>query len=460
MFVSNKITSKKFREILFTHYPILEENKTYAKLTEYLLLSAYRCKETGRPIISKYVLGSIEGKTKQYIEQRNYTGLTLLDMYSKDVQPVEIHEYRYVDKLSRTAIVYWPEQVQSAILGEFQRIWDTQGKVYFVSGEPFTEKTRIRERRIMKQTALSMLSKHEASNKLLDYLNNLPPNKFSKLLNNLNDAYLVAVRVENDTSRQMQINLLRAIEAQAQPFYKPADNTTRVFALNESLLGLKRDVRHALCKGWYEADLKAAQLAVVSRIWNLPELKAMIEGTTGIWNYFYDLYGVYEDESRKYLKDALKPSLYSTVYGMGKQKLQRKTDTALAELGIIDGGATFLHNDIIGMLLDRRTEVAAQIKKNGGAYDAFGTFLPVTKDCDELSIMAQQAQSYELLLLWPVVELAKTTREFSITAWQHDGMTLDFMRSANIWSNRIKAVVKEKAAELGIPTELEITELR
>ena len=42
--------------------------------------------------------------------------------------------------------------------------------------------------------------------------------------------------------------------------------------------------------------------------------------------------------------------------------------------------------------------------------------------------MAQQAQATELYLLLPVLKLAKSTNDFSITLWQHDGFSVNFYR--------------------------------
>jgi G:T-mismatch repair DNA endonuclease (very short patch repair protein) len=70
---------------------------------------------------------------------------------------------------------------------------------------------------------------------------------------------------------------------------------------------------------------------------------------------------------------------------------------------------------------------------------------------------AHQAQSVELYLLLPVVELASTTKDFYITLWQHDGFSVHFTNKSKVdyWIKKIQSVVQSKIDEQGILTHLE-----
>lgn len=455
MIVSDKTCSLHFRELVFNEYPILHANKAFAKAFEYFIFGTYRCEETGRIIVSRQILGQLEGIKKEVVEQRNYVGYTLLNTFSDNVFPLTVYEYTYVDDLARTVDAHVPPHIQSAVIAEYQGKWYDTGRVYFVSGERYTPKTRKRERDSMKTLADTYLVNNEKTGKLLEYLNGLPPHRFTKLLDNLPAAYEVLEDIENPIVLAQQFKLLRAIEDQSQPFYKPVDNTTRVFSLNESLLNLKSDVRKALCKGWYEADLKSAQLAVVSVLWDIPYVYHMLTKTTGVWNYFLDYFGI-DAEYKRILKGAIKKPIYSCVYGMGRDKLFALADHNLAEIGIFGGGEKFMKSELITTLLSARDITFKYIEREKGAYDAFGNHISTDK-YNALSVAAQQAQSYELRLLWPAIELAKETNDFVITAFQHDGLSFDFTRRADRWIDRISSAVQDEADLLNIPTELEVT---
>jgi hypothetical protein len=84
-------------------------------------------------------------------------------------------------------------------------------------------------------------------------------------------------------------------------------------------------------------------------------------------------------------------------------------------------------------------------------YDASG-------DRTEGSVLAQLSQAMELYLLMPVLDLAYETDEFGIVLWQHDGMNVAFKNQGrkDRWMRKIQTAVNRRAAELSIPTRLEV----
>jgi hypothetical protein len=72
-------------------------------------------------------------------------------------------------------------------------------------------------------------------------------------------------------------------------------------------------------------------------------------------------------------------------------------------------------------------------------------------------VLAQLAQSCELKLLHPVVQLAETTDQFSIMLWLHGGFHVDFRdpSKAARWKARIEQAVQEEADRLGVATSLD-----
>ena len=76
------------------------------------------------------------------------------------------------------------------------------------------------------------------------------------------------------------------------------------------------------------------------------------------------------------------------------------------------------------------------------------------------SILACVAQSYELKLLMPVLEMAQAQREeehgFVITTWLHDGFTFDCKASdRGRWQDTLSRLVHEQAQALGFFTGLD-----
>ena len=103
-----------------------------------------------------------------------------------------------------------------------------------------------------------------------------------------------------------------------------------------------------------------------------------------------------------------------------------------------------------------------EVRRAGGATTVFGDRLHSDGSDDSLrSILAQEAQAMELWLLLPIVEMARSTDEFSIVLWQHDGFSAAFRdRSrARRWVGRFQEAVARRAGEQGIATELEAEEL-
>lgn len=77
------------------------------------------------------------------------------------------------------------------------------------------------------------------------------------------------------------------------------------------------------------------------------------------------------------------------------------------------------------------------------------------------SILARIAQSYELAILMPVIQLAISeqfnSRGFTVVTWLHDGFCFDAhdKRDVQAWKNQLFEMVTAKADEIGIYTELE-----
>jgi hypothetical protein len=189
--------------------------------------------------------------------------------------------------------------------------------------------------------------------RVLTYMNSRPANSFALLRKNMKEAYAEAWRIQDPEKRRATLRRLARIHEQPQPFYGPTKQggTARIYERGETLANLKRGVRRVLTRGWSEFDLKAAQLAIVSEHWKVPELRGLIEASMGgdgsneslgesqaatlkpapsIWHVFAEDIGLGEVTRTgdwPQLKSALKDATYALTYGSSEKNIKEGRST-------------------------------------------------------------------------------------------------------------------------------------
>src|SRR5262249_16638936 len=118
---------------------------------------------------------------------------------------------------------------------------------------------------------------------LLQYLNRLPPNRFSKALHHLDAAISVACQLAPATLAQQQLRIPRQIAGHPLPLHQPTSRSGRAFPFGESIGSLKREVRAVLCEDWQGFDLRSAQLAICAADWGVAEVQAFLSAGGNIW---------------------------------------------------------------------------------------------------------------------------------------------------------------------------------
>lgn len=450
MNISNRTVSPKFRVIIASKYPNLKNNRADWAFLGYLMFGSYREEHSGKLLIPSELIARIEGKFDQWVKN-NYVARYFLERFTKLIQPFKWSKWDSEQGLARIVTeLNWPQDVADAISAERQKLWVDTGRVYLINGTKFTSKKQIQNRRKEKLGALELLKESgcKEAEELLDYMNSLPSNLFYKILANMPHALEIADTLPPE-SRDRQKDLLNTVLDQYQPFYKPTAGSTRIYAFNENLLGLQRNVRKALTMGWLECDLKSAQLAICAKTWQVARAQNFLNDGGNIWDSLFEHFGLEKnDETKRVFKTAL----YAIMFGAQKKKLSGILDS-------LGGGSLdkFLSHGVIKSMWRARTRQLSQIRKDKGAINYFGQFISL-KDFSARSILAQLAQAYELALLYPVLELAKKDKRFQIVLWQHDGFSVHIAKpedKSNLVFN-MKWVVKAKAHELGINTELEV----
>ena len=261
------------------------------------------------------------------------------------------------------------------------------------------------------------------------------------------------------------LRILRSIQHQPKPFYRPSrrKRTDRLFARNESALSLPKAARKALCKGLYEVDLVSAHLMVAAWLWGAEDvLKRLKNEDYHVWTDLIDyLYEgsegnapVFSSEVWGDLKGALKVALYSTVYGMQAQHLQRAFTRGTKDLLGIDSGKRLRSHPMIAGLLEARDEKLASMQIGEVVEGPTGVTTiieqPVDSDADGVdarSAMATLAQSYEQELMSVVLDVAEKRPRMYVHLWIHDGAYVD-LRYPRKSRKALQSALDEKAREL------------
>lgn len=452
MKITHRAVSKEFRELLATTFPKLGNNQAYWLLLSYLLFGINKDEETDELIISAPLLADIESKTRQW-ESNNYTGEVLLKTFKRDILPsLEWSGYSPTKGKARTVTqAIFPERLLSYINEERENKYRKTDLVYIHNGSNLTQAKQLRFLHVSRQKALALTKKAHCQEQkdLLHYMNRIPSNRFYSMVHkNFSSAIEEAKKTEDSIN---QINILNTVFDQCQPFYTPVEDSTRIYSFSENLLMLKKSVKQKLLPDLVEVDLKSAQLAIAGKLWEVPEVQDFLGKKNSIWVHLAELYNLPLTAD---LKNILKESLYSTMYGMWKPNIAKK----LKEIG----HKPFFSSPIIKALFREREKQLKTIRELGGARNCFGKIIILesngNNDDNAKSILAQLSQAYELKLLYPVVELAIAyPNEFTILLWQHDGFSWVAGRASikNKCSMILSDVVYESAKELGILTSLE-----
>jgi hypothetical protein len=471
-----KTTSKVFRDYFKANYPGLDNDPTYWRLLRYLLFGI-RTKE-GDLLIDGWHLSKAEEKTHLY-RYNNYCGIDFLNRFKSDVlTDLMWSNWDYKEGKARVAYPNFPIEVLELLDKEPTNMKEC--RVYFDTGLKFSRKRQKIDLEIMREEALTYFEfARPESQGLLEYMNNLPTNSFSKIIEaNFESTWIAASKLQDPLSKRVQVEILLTIKDELRPLYKPSikGNTVRIFPFNASIPMLRRDLRKKLCKGWYEFDLANSQLAIIGKTWNVTEVQDYLLANRKIWVELFTHFGVDAatlkvQDSDKYegIKKVFKDNLYSTIYGMSPSNVIKDVTTRLEVWGIYSGGNEFVNFPLVKTLFTAREERMDYLSSVGKSQTIFGKELVVTggfnkkgkPDLDRRaslrSILAEEAQAIELYIMLPVLDLAKSTNNFLITLWQHDGFSVNFTDKTkkDIWLKRIVNSINQRASELGIVTQLE-----
>jgi hypothetical protein len=452
-----------------------------------LAFSAYRDEETGAVRVGRESVARCEGK-QHLVQSNGYTAKPFLTHFINFILPPgtaslvldadgrdwsvstweEIFPGQSVktgEGKQRRVLVNWPPEVQQAIDDELSGLYAHEESVYIDTG---LKRSVKRERELLKADReeaanLVAIADSPRARYMAQYLNNLPTNKFTALADNFTAAEQEVNKISNPHAKRVQKLILDTIKERPIPVYVPTKNSDRLFTMGASMQNLKKKVRKALTQGWVEFDLSSAQLAIIAHQWNVPEVIEFLESGKNLWSDLVSHYGLNNlspDQFDK-LKSTLKDHTYGIIFGMGEERLISELNTDLSDFGVVDGGKLFLEHPVMKAVLAARRERIKDLLKTGFIIETFDAPSPydaptlkttvVTKK-NVLSILAQQAQAMEQVLIYPAFQLTNETTDFQITLYQFDGFSVSFSDKSKqaYWTQKICDVVNQMCEAVGV----------
>jgi hypothetical protein len=447
--------------------------------------------DTGRVVLPAPVLALCEGKK---YHPNNYSATPFLERFNRRISPLALTGYsprlfsrgtaRQITSLGCDAALsdVVREAQQRAVNGKAEM-------VDFVTGEPWNKPRRkaetAGERAYVEQ--FSGLANSPAGNHIAAYMAGLERYRETydgQIARHWDAALLCVAKLyascEADTEAERSTKLagwesqsraLTSLKGQPVPFVRPSkkERTSRLTPVGSSWVTLKREARKELTRGWDQLDLQAAQLAIVARLWRIPELVTFLAEGGNIWQRLIADLGLAADA-----KPALKTAVYKLCFGACEQSGNVQSPKAITnglDLALGPGvGRAFIRHPLMWGVLRARARVKKQVLAEGGARDCFGNWIALETDTRPgyekrkvpfagvtwRSVLAQCAQAVEVALIDEAFKVADTTDHFFIAVYLYDGIVVAWRkpRDRARWIAAMQAAVQQKADEMGIATRL------
>ena len=454
---SELVCSRTFRRTVLENHPTLEKDRAHARLFAWIAFGTWLSEPRRELLLPCKLLAKLEER-EYLLRHGNYQGFKFLTRFRDEVMPIEVRHHNSIFNKARTLFsAEFNPTVRTAVEAERRGRNSTEERVYFLDGRPVSPRRQASIREVLRQEVLARSEGAGCTDaaRLLHYLNNRPPHRYTKILQNMPAARDAATSIPEGTARRHAQDLLLAVERQPLPFYQPSPRgrTVRIFGYTESLLGLKKSVRRALTPDWIEMDLRGSQAAILATDWDIPTLRDFLRHGDSLWSYLYIQLGLAKMDE---VKAALKEAVYATAFGMEEIHVARRLSRALRIRGL---GKRFCEVPLIRNILDARNRVMKETEQAEGRFNIYGRWLSA-REFGIPSILAQCAQAAEMKILSPVIDLAEThtgKSGFTVLLWQHDGFAFAAHKreGAAHWIGRLQDAVAENGTKMGYEAVLE-----
>ena len=263
------------------------ENTTSKKLIEtrkllgYILFSKNKDKAGNLILSSEAICGAIYGTTKK-VRGNNFNlsaTLSLLDPLAS----LQISKPSYRNNLATTLeTIEFSEEFESLWTEECKKlrrdlVWLSNGK----SAQGHASAVLEYQREKASKSTTSFPCKIALD--LMERLNEEKPNIFTKIYNNGISRALLMVEELDLESKNSNISTLDKIRLQPIPIYHRTAKTNRL-SQSGGFFSLSREIRNSFFSGYFWVDIKHSQLSINSYLWGCEMLQNKLkEG--GIWPY-------------------------------------------------------------------------------------------------------------------------------------------------------------------------------
>jgi hypothetical protein len=282
----------------------------------------------------------------------------------------------------------------------------------------------------------------------------------------IEEALSIVSRIEDPRARIPQEKYLRNIIRFPKMLLYPSRElrTDRIFT-HGHWVNLTKDVRRAMNgNNWVEADLLSSQLAIVSKIWNIPLvhdlLSQLLLEDVSIWRFLQNQLGIPGPEI-EIVKPILKECVYSICFGKSFENLHKKITADLAGCNASFNADRLFSEQLFVELFRARERKIWEIQKSGVVRDAFGVPWPVVESPKKgvvnesiRSLMAREAQSWELLIISEAFDVLDPGSSNKIVVFAHDGFTMTKEKGFKKDSKAISRCVDAKLEGFKIPSKL------
>lgn len=482
--------SKNFRDKIIKIFPSCKHNKSHMRFLQYAMFgNNWEDKDKHILKVPQFNLAYCENKIS-LLKSNNYCGRTFLTQLENVFGIVWDDDWSYSQGECRVAKFKLPETIESSLNQETYKNYTNSKRLYLIDGKKFNISNRrkaLKESTKELEIEIDYYRNHKNVRQyaliIYNYMAQVDIKHFQQVIDKNIDEVKEHAKSNIDlktTQRKSVLELLDCIEESLKPMYKAVENTARLYPANASVLGLPREYRKMLTRGWTEFDIKSSQLSIVSVLWGLPQTHKYLKDGNSVWDLFFDTFG---DGGLNYdeVKGFFKESLYSVIFGKEETKLCQMYDEVFGD----NGGALFSNLWLIRELLDARESKIQSIanvpgnkyfshtlktdffvgmsKEDTRQFNKTGV-MPYAQRHRITSVMAQEVQTIEMLYLNPIFQYAERNQDnFVITLWQHDGFSVKFPDKSKR-DDYTKAIINRfqegvESTKLNPPTYLEYNHL-
>jgi hypothetical protein len=503
-----KTVSEKFYNYCMKKYPELKkkDNYAYREFFIYLCFSNFLDRDTKNLCIPSYVIANCVGKQAVISnDYGNFKSGEFLENFKRDVLPdfqwVEAFN-DWITKTTQCRLVENKGFDDDMMKMLTEELAEDNKEMLFVSGKKWSNLAKLYIRSENKEEHLEKMANiimNPTQQKIYDYMETISGIQFIRKFNENKGMVLSQIGLLDEETQRIQYRILATMKEDSVIHYYPGKRSPRMSAAGDTIVGLKSSVRHRLCKGWTECDLKSSQFAILASKLNAPLSKELVLKNESIWESFHrKVFGHINDIKK--VKRVYKTILYGIAFGnlektndwvieanekitksaQNKNTIRNKIglpplkeenipyviplDQKLKEFSkeFNTDFTILLQHPIVRELFDARTTYHDTIRKFGGDYDVWGKFIGIDKSKNRYArhIAAIIMQSIELELFSVVFDVANEkgkAYQFTIPIFQHDGCCISFSdkKHKEYIMKCLKEAVEKKGKELKVITTIE-----